>query len=303
LLVVVFLVVAFVSSVNADAARKQVVVQNVLGQLESTTVEAYKTILPVPEQQQTQQSKGFSFDKLFDMKQERKVAPRSCFPFKSPEVQNHLQTCCWYDSSTCCTPDVAAVVVPYLMGNLTQLQQEIGLGDQCYFAIADLVCMICSPNTTRFITRSPISSQFQLHLCDSLCDKIFSACIPDLAKIPGMPTTITDGEAFCAELFKDAKQSGSIVFDPKVEESCYDGVPLEQVEEAYCLPGQTKPEKTGLSTGAIAAIVVPVVCGVLVLIVSVAAVVGGYMYWKKKRDAKLITDLTLNTFEEEISHT
>jgi len=156
--------------------------------------------------------------------------------------------------------------------------------------------LICSPNTADFIVRSPLNSGYQLHICDSLCEKLFSSCKDDLAKIPGMPTTIANGEQFCSELFKEAKEQGSIVFDPKVEKACYDGVPLDQVMNGYCLPGQDKPkDNNGLSGGTIAAIVIPIVLVVLLLVVG-AVGVGGYFYYKKHKTQKAQVELALAEF-------
>ena len=80
-----------------------------------------------------------------------------------------------------------------------------------------------------------------------------------------------------------AHESGNIVFDPKEEKSCYDGVPLEQVDQASCLPHQTKSGDDGSST-TVALIVVPIVVSVALLL-AVAAGVVGFLWYKKRRDA------------------
>jgi len=222
---------------------------------------------------------------------------RSCFPFNTPEVQANLETCCWYNSATCCSPQIAAAIIPSIKGNLSQLQQEIGLGDDCYFAVADLICMICAPNTADWVIKKVSSDSkpsIQLHICDSLCNKMYSACKNDLSKIPGMKE-VNNGEQFCAELFKEAHQSGNIVFDPKEEKSCYDGVPLDQVEQAYCLPHQTKPSNDDGTY--LAFIIVPIALAV-VLLLAIGAGVAGFLWYKKRRNQeKVQVDIALAGFE------
>lgn len=258
--------------------------------LRSERSSSYATIFAEPEEKPLVRS----LSHLFDLNS--RVESRGCFPYKNPEVKNHLDTCCWYNENTCCNQQVAGVVIPYIKGNLSKLQEEIGLGDECYFAVADLVCMICSPNTADFITTK--LGTYQIHLCDSLCTKIFNACQKDLSKIPNMPSTVKDGEEFCEELFKDAKQKGNIIFDPKVDNTCYDGVPLEQVEGGYCLPGQKKPEENGkgLSNGAIVGIVIAVFVSVLALVLIVGGI-GYYYYHKKRLNTQRQIEVALTSFD------
>jgi len=224
------------------------------------------------------------------------VNSRSCFPGNAAEATGqHLETCCWYDSSTCCTPTIAGIVIPIIKGNLSTLQKEIGIGDQCYFAVADLACILCAPDSSKFIVQQ-LNNNVQLRICESLCDKIYSACAKDLKKIPGVPPNITNGESLCGEIFREAKEKGNIIFGKKGDKTCFDGVSLSTVEEAYCLPGQTRPNDDGSKKVIIIAVVV-VVLAVVGLLVAGAGI--GYFVWRRRRvNQQREIELALSTIND-----
>jgi len=226
----------------------------------------------------------------------RGAEPRTCFyPPKSPEVTNqNLETCCWYDSSTCCNKQVVDLVMPNLKGNLTQIQKEVGLRDECYFAIADVACMICAPNSADFLSIN--LGKFQIRLCDSLCDKMFSACRHDLAKLQ-LPNNTANGEQFCGEIFKEIVNNGNIVFGKKGDASkCFEGVALSTVEQGYCLPGQTRPSDDDNKKVVVIVVVVVVVTVVLLLLGGVG--VAFFVWRRRQAQQKREIEMALSTMTE-----
>lgn len=153
-----------------------------------------------------------------------------------PSQKGDLETCCWYNARTCCNPQIAKQILPFIIGNLTQIHEDIGVSDSCYYGLADLMCLSCSPGTADWIKSE--TNGIKLHICLSLCDKLFQACKDDLAKLPGLEATATNGKELCTDAF-NVEDPNSIVMIEDNNKGCFAGVSLATVEDAHCLPGDS----------------------------------------------------------------
>jgi len=215
----------------------------------------------------------------------------------APATEQKLETCCWYNSETCCIPQVASLALPKIMGYMTSLHIELGVSDQCYFAISDIICHICAPNTNNFVTVSQNSSSHDtIHICTSFWDKLYGACEKDLSKlIDNAEQSATNGKELCAAVFSNDPDVQPFSFEED-SENCFAGVPLEAVEEAYCLPGQpprSLPDSvTHWSTIALI-ILLPVVAFLFCLLVMLSV----YLYCLRKRLSEQGDTYMVDTFE------
>jgi hypothetical protein len=207
-----------------------------------------------------------------------------CFPGYPEVAMTHLNTCCWYDSSSCCTPATAPVIMPYVLGNLTVLGKT-GISPSCYAALASVLCLSCSPNTQSFISTG--TGGIQIRLCNSLCNAMFSACKADIisGKISNVPTTTNTGADFCQSLTQNDQR---IIV---ASNSCFAGVPIPVVALSQCLPPmasditlQTTTSSSSSSNDSLLGVLVGLTSTVVVLlfILLVAGVaVGGFLLWRR----------------------
>jgi len=210
----------------------------------------------------------------------------------SPAKNQHLETCCWYDSLTCCSRSVVGDYVPRLMAFLTRLHEELEVSDACYLAVADFVCMHCAPDTATFI-RPGKNMTYQLHFCLSFCDKLYDACKADLTKLPGADATATNGKELCTALFHQEGDVQPFVFDDS-NERCFSGVPLTEIQSSHCLPGDTDEHGTSNSTssssgwsaqltGLEVAFIVVVPILLVIIAVLVGVLVGTYLRNRRRQ--------------------
>jgi hypothetical protein len=245
-----------------------------------------------------------------------------CWPgYSSSNTGKDLPTCCWY-SETCCSMDIHATFVGQLKANLSSLRDSFGLSDNCYFAVADLMCLMCAPDTSHFITGLPSSPR--IALCSSLCEKIYGACKSDLAKFPGLyPENIQNGTSFCKAIWKEEGEDGSAspIVITEGTDSCFTGVPIKQIAFSACLPGTNTSQGTGgdgdgtqghhegdgglSKTGMIIVIVVVVV---VVIVVAATVGVGLYLFRRRREQMRMVVmepddsfTIPLDAFGEETS--
>jgi len=192
--------------------------------------------------------------------QEKSSRILECWPAHSAQSYK-LETCCWFNP-TCCVPPFANNIIPQIQDFMTQVAHD-GVHGDCYYAVADLICYFCAPNTKTFM-EGDINSP-TLHICFDWCSKLFDACKDQFKQLaPSMPTP-KDPEQLCDELFafeESEEHENQIKVDiAKGTDNCFKGVPLSTVEAAGCLPDHSDHPKSkgGLSsTELVSMILIPI---------------------------------------------
>jgi len=155
--------------------------------------------------------------------------------------------------------------MPLIMSNLTKWS-KLGLEQDCYAKLADLMCISCAPNTNNFVLST--GNSILIRICRTLCDSLYSVCKGDLAKIPSMPLGTGSGSEFCSNLFTE---------DPRMvvsESGCFTGLPVAQIEQSQCLPTAGGNNSTNAEAGSDSSSTVEGLVGTLVVLVSVLLLVS-----------------------------
>jgi len=211
------------------------------------------------------------------------VRDGKCYPGFNPEKNEEMSTCCWYSAQTCCKSNVAGLLLPAVTKQLEEVHKN-GTNNKCYIAVADLLCLWCSPETAKFTEGEFMIS---VSICYSMCTKLWDACSDQQDAFGIKPKALTPRQLCTALLVeeedKETPQGGvSVVIAQESSKDCYGGVPHSVVENSNCLPHISKSVTTGPSGGAITAMVlVPF----LVIGLTVVAVVL-YFRMRKRREGQ-----------------
>ncbi len=124
-----------------------------------------------------------------------------------------MDQCCWYKESTCCDATVgnrfvlpkvreelrtvAGIVSPRMLFRFLSSHRRscVFAGGDCFLAIADFLCLACSPTIGNYVqvriersfwvhdadraarvTQKVDDIEYTLQLCGSFCDQLWSAC-------------------------------------------------------------------------------------------------------------------------------
>jgi hypothetical protein len=206
-----------------------------------------------------------------------------CWPGFAPEKNENMSTCCWYGAQTCCKSSVAGYVLRAVTNQLEAVHKN-GTNDKCYAAIADLLCLWCSPETAKFTEGDQYMT---VAVCPSLCTKLWDSCHDQQDTFGIHPKALTARQLCTALLVeeedKETSQGGvQVVIASASSTACYGGASLSVIENSNCLPHITSAGSSsdGPSGGSIAAMVlVPF----LVIGITVVAVVV-YFRARKRRE-------------------
>jgi len=211
-----------------------------------------------------------------------KRAEGKCWPGFSPEKNDKLSTCCWYGAQTCCKSSVSGYVLRAVTQQLEAVHKN-GTNDKCYAAVADLLCLWCSPDTSKFTEGDQYIS---ISVCPSLCNKLWDACHDQQDKFGIHPKALTARQLCSALLIEEEDKEGpqggvNVVIAPASSTACYSGAALSVVQNSNCLPHVTASSSSGgPSGGSIAAMVL--VPFLVIGITAVAVVV--YFRIRRRRE-------------------
>eukprot|EP01104_Vermistella_antarctica_P004178 TRINITY_DN1468_c0_g2_i1.p1 TRINITY_DN1468_c0_g2~~TRINITY_DN1468_c0_g2_i1.p1 ORF type:complete len:211 (+),score=30.40 TRINITY_DN1468_c0_g2_i1:440-1072(+) len=195
-------------------------------------------------------------------------------------VFEDFETCCWYKEGSCCSSDtvnkVYTKVFETILANVTG-----GEPTDCYFALTDLICSNCAPNSADFMTGT--KNKTTIHLTTSFCDSMYSDC----KNVTGLTTnnTATNGDEFCTMMFEDYDRM-DVAVSSSSDKKYYNGTSFHTVKHAGCVPGWSQtsdsdsPHHHGFRD---------VVIGVLIVGVVAICAVAGVWFWRKRQE-KLALD-------------
>jgi len=204
-------------------------------------------------------------------------AKKTCIGNFAPQPSKNLETCCWYSGSTCCINSV--INVSTLAVQLRGIHAELGHVDSdCYFALADLFCSLCSPNSAEIF--QSVGGKVSFFMCNSECNKLYDACLKNVGYLfPNITDLPTNGPSFCTMMFT-AEESITVTLADK---DCFAGASLNKVKKSGCVPDVPAGfgQASGLSGGAIFGIVVGVTLFVCVILIIIAGL-AFYFYRRSK---------------------
>merc|ERR1719282_22855 len=62
-----------------------------------------------------------------------------------------MESCCWFSEDTCCVAAGTTAPLGDIQTSLSSLVAR-GLSEECYFALSNLECSLCSPDQQEYIT-------------------------------------------------------------------------------------------------------------------------------------------------------
>merc|ERR1712000_45611 len=97
-----------------------------------------------------------------------------------------MATCCWLSDDTCCSAEGTTAELSDIQVSLSSLVER-GLSEECYFALSNLECSLCSPNQHEYITYGgPIdgddtdddfdNQRWIFRICTDFCHALYKKC-------------------------------------------------------------------------------------------------------------------------------
>jgi len=201
-----------------------------------------------------------------------------CFNAYNPTPQSNLDTCCWYSDSSCCigsNVNKTGLPIRVIVNALEKIHNELGdTVSDCFYTIIDILCSFCAPNNSIFWQ---IQAPMTFVMCNSICDKMYTACLADLQYLVPNATKIPTNPYDLCDMVFAAEEHTVVKF---ADSNCFAGVPIETVKSSGCLIDlPNMGGGGGLSSGTIAGIIILVFVAAFLLLFGAGVAVH---YYKKK---------------------
>lgn len=213
----------------------------------------------------------------------------------APSNNTDMDTCCWYDKSTCCGTSMKPLLQVF-DSMFHNISSDVG-NDACFFSIADIFCSFCAPNTADFVSME--DDAYTICLTQSFCDSMYDNCQNDLEALN--IGSASSGTQFCQALFlhEDQEQS-SDQFTVNIggQEGCYDGISENSIES---YKDQCLPKASSSSSGGTSWFMYAIYAGVggLVLVVIVLALIWIIRFRRKRQIDQAFQPFESDDFDDD----
>lgn len=166
------------------------------------------------------------------------------------QIQNKLTKNRWSASSCCFNQFSGQIDADGLRGLRQSLNRIAGnfRNPNCYYAVADLSCILCSPDTALWLELN-LPGPPNVKVCRQTCDTGYLECQKDLDVLNTNSSIVFDGKTFCNHILQPLGMNPSIV-QARDPSPCFFGVArYSQIEasENICLDAPPKSSASWLS--------------------------------------------------------
>ncbi len=110
----------------------------------------------------------------------------------------------------------------------------------CYFGVLAMGCSTCAPNAGAYWNYNFITQTVTININRTYCTSLFQLCLPYKPYLDNIGHEISNPEAMCSSLKEYLGETSEYIKLNVVENGGFDEIPLEAIQNSWCLPAQTK---------------------------------------------------------------